>query len=814
MDKYALIIACQFYDDPAIANLEKAHADAEGIKRVLLDRELANFDDVEILQDPSFFEARIKIQSFFEGRKISDILFLYFAGHGVINEADGLSLLFRDSRKNAYEATALEFDFIRRRRDYCVSKKNILVFDSCFSGRIHGRSGDHLSEELDKFAKIDIGQRNISRISQYTISSTSKTLKSWEYLEEAHRYKTNYSIFASHFIHGFTHPRARDNHGHLSIDSLFKFVEEKVTSDTSGKQQPYSSHYGGGYITLVKGREDFSISEHISTAERHFEEAVKKVSKNMPNDENIKRRLSDVSSTAQRVKIIQKLLSANKDEQAPFDVNTPKNSFLHQEEHKENRESSAFICFLLSIFRKVKTARSALCDELNRFLVLEFPSRRYFNSLIASVVLFVIYENGVSIPGYANFVEDILVKINAYIVYEADPVSLKKHWLYFDIHPSDSQVTLLPSNQQVDSPVMLKSGQYEFEISHPRFVTDTITVTVDEDTTYRHTLETLKEYTLFINTVPKLAKVQLDGKDMGTINQLTLSSGEYQIRLSKEKFLPATLNLDLMSNKHVEVVLKNDRHMEVFRDKLSDGSLGPALVYLRGGTYQIGFQKSNYGQTEDERPFKKVSVPDFAIGKYEVTFEEYDRFAKLTDREMPYDEQWGRDKMPVINVNWRDAIDYTRWLSKKTGHNYRLPTEAEWEYAARGNKKTLFFTGDCLSSEDANFNDNITHTKRIGCTSSNVYLGATRVVGSYKSNDFGLKDMFGNVWEWNKDCWDDHTKKINQSSEKCIYVSARGGSWKNRRQFLRLANRGRFKAIEKSDHLGFRVLREITEMGQ
>ena len=139
-----------------------------------------------------------------------------------------------------------------------------------------------------------------------------------------------------------------------------------------------------------------------------------------------------------------------------------------------------------------------------------------------------------------------------------------------------------------------------------------------------------------------------------------------------------------------------------FQDALKDGSQGPVMVVIPAGRFQMGSPLDEPERRDDERQHE-VEVAPFSLGKYEVTFEEYDRFATATKREKPSDESWGRGRRPVINVTWVDAVAYAEWLSRQTGQTYRLPTEAEWEYAARAGTTTPFCFGVTISTEQANY---------------------------------------------------------------------------------------------------------------
>jgi hypothetical protein len=190
-------------------------------------------------------------------------------------------------------------------------------------------------------------------------------------------------------------------------------------------------------------------------------------------------------------------------------------------------------------------------------------------------------------------------------------------------------------------------------------------------------------------------------------------------------------------------------------------------------------------------PARAASIAEFAIGKYAVTFDEWDACvaAGHCNGYRPSDEGWGRGRRPVIFVSWRDANAYVLWLSAKTGLSYRLPNEAEWEYAARAGTATAYYWGN----EPGIGNANCAH-----CGS--LWDGRqTAPVGSFAANGYGLHDMLGNVWQWTASCWD----------VDCARRAIRGGSWKLVPQYLSAANRGRRIAWGRDYDLGFRVVRSL-----
>ncbi|MFO7882581.1 MAG: SUMF1/EgtB/PvdO family nonheme iron enzyme [Kosmotogaceae bacterium] len=252
--------------------------------------------------------------------------------------------------------------------------------------------------------------------------------------------------------------------------------------------------------------------------------------------------------------------------------------------------------------------------------------------------------------------------------------------------------------------------------------------------------------------------------------------------------------------------------------------LGSDLVLVEGGTFQMG-DTWDEGET-DEKPVHEVTLTyDFYIGKYEVTFEEYDEYCEDTGKSKPDDEGWKRGQHPVINVSWWDAIDYCNWLSEQEGlpkaydedgnlldkdgnetinitevKGYRLPTEAEWEFAAGGGNesKGYKYAGSNDLNEVAWYDDNSG--------------GHSHEVGTKKPNELGIYDMSGNLWEWCQDGYDDDYYAIspdtNPYNHKTVWLRVlRGGSWSSDVRRERIANRGIDSPGGTGDNGAFRVCR-------
>ena len=241
-----------------------------------------------------------------------------------------------------------------------------------------------------------------------------------------------------------------------------------------------------------------------------------------------------------------------------------------------------------------------------------------------------------------------------------------------------------------------------------------------------------------------------------------------------------------------------------------DIDIGPEMVVIPAGEFWMGSLDSEPERSGDEGPRHKVIIPrPFAAGRYAVTFAEWD--AAVADGGCggykPEDRGWGRGDRPVINVHWDDAQAYVKWLSEKTGKQYRLLSEAEWEYVARAGTETPFWWGSSITPEQANFDGNYVYAG--GATGE--YRQKTVPVKSFQANPWGLYQVHGNVWEWTQDCWNASYKGAPNDgsawmSGDCSLHVLRGGSWYVNPWWLRSAYRnlgGRLRF----GSAGFRVAR-------
>ena len=265
------------------------------------------------------------------------------------------------------------------------------------------------------------------------------------------------------------------------------------------------------------------------------------------------------------------------------------------------------------------------------------------------------------------------------------------------------------------------------------------------------------------------------------------------------------------------------RTAQYFREDLGN-DIQLDMMLIPGGTFIMGSPKKEEDSTDSERPQHKVTIEPFWLGQYQVTQAQWKFVAKLPQVNKELNPDPSRFKgngstsltnnRPVEQVSWYDAVEFCDRLSNHTKRQYRLPSEAEWEYACRAGTKTPFHFGETITTDLANYNGNYTY----GQGPKGVYREETTEVGSFEvANNFGLYDMHGNVWQWCLDDWHDNYTDApadgsawfssdDKLSDKTGRAVLRGGSWLINPRYCRSASRSYFFRDDPYNGIGFRVV--------
>jgi formylglycine-generating enzyme required for sulfatase activity len=236
------------------------------------------------------------------------------------------------------------------------------------------------------------------------------------------------------------------------------------------------------------------------------------------------------------------------------------------------------------------------------------------------------------------------------------------------------------------------------------------------------------------------------------------------------------------------------------------------MMLIPGGTFIMGSPKEEENSMDSERPQHEVTIEPFFMGKYQVTQAQWRFVAQLpqVNRELEQDpSHFKGDNRPVEQVSWEDAVEFCDRLSQYTGRTYRLPSEAEWEYACRAGSAKPFAFGDTITTNEVNYDGNYTY----GNAPKGEYRGRTTPVGTFQPNAFGLYDMHGNVWEWCQDSWHSNYKGAPtdgsawlDNEESSNRKLLRGGSWFNYPANCRSAFRYDNDLDYRIGNFGFRVV--------
>ena len=447
------------------------------------------------------------------------------------------------------------------------------------------------------------------------------------------------------------------------------------------------------------------------------------------------------------------------------------------------------------------------------------------------------------------------------ILPEATPVEAPGR-LILELEPVDAQVTLPGLDSPYRPGMELPAGEYGVEVrraGYEEFV-GTVRIEAGQRTSKRIVLVE-QPGSLVLELEPSDARVILPDIEPRYRPGLEMPAGEYRVVVRQAGYEEFTGTVRIESGERTSrsIVLRREAPRavgEVFQDALKSGGQGPAMVVLPTSHFRMGSPSGEAGRDRDEGPVRTVTIGKrIAMGRYEVTVGEFRRFVTASGyrteaerntsgvqgcytREFMNSDRDGWDwtpgrswsnldytveeDQPVVCVSWNDARRYIEWLNEETGGGYRLPSEAEWEYAVRAGSGSRYHFGDDESelcrygnvADTTRLPNGDSWTEEANCSDGAVYPAA---VGSYRPNPFGLYDMHGNVWEWLEDCWHDNYE--GAPSDGRVWTTncdgprravLRGGAWGSNPRALRSANRNGVTPLNRNYTLGFRLVQDLN----
>nr|VFJ53896.1 MAG: Formylglycine-generating enzyme, required for sulfatase activity, contains SUMF1/FGE domain [Candidatus Kentron sp. DK] len=801
MKKIALLIGIGRYPASDLSPLPAAPEDARALSAVLANPELGGFteDAITLLTDPVRGEMELAIERLFSGRDRDDLALLYFSGHGIKDETGALYLAAFDTCKSpngellraSAVSAAMVLDNMARSR----SRRQVVILDSCYSGAFPvGFTGkddgsiDIPTQLLPRAAGASPGHPSGDPANgQGRAILTASTAIGQAFQQD----NEGLSLYTRFLIRGIETGEAdASDNGFITVDELHGYARRKVEEERPAMEPAIYVVGGGGDIRIAQvpvgdpreryrkevsesldERGEFLIAARPRLADWRVRLGLDKADYAAIEAElGTKRRGEFDEKCRQYDRLLREILEKRGGlaAEATHLADYRKRLGLPEEEARGREE-------------KAEEAFAAERDRHERNLEIYQASFRTTLRREGAVLSDGVLADLVRLQETLAISEEEAAAIRERVRREEarprpEPTKSggeqKKHWT------TDSLVTIIAG---IFTIVASALAIWAFIATQPNR---------DEQETAAPATPT-KPHVIIAQAEPPSQRGAVEGRvsPEGVIRQ------DSAVGWAKER-------------SDVPIAKFTPEPGQTFRDRLKSGGEGPKMVVIPAGKFLMGSPPEEKGRDDNEGPQHLVSVAQFALGATEVTFAEYDRFARATGRELPSDQGWGRENHPVIDVSWKDATAYAEWLSRETGERYRLPTEAEWEYAARAGTTTPFSTGECIHTTQANYDGNYDYA---GCgAKTGVYRQKTVPVGSLPPNPWGLYEMHGNVWEWNcsryKNPYDGEEQRCASKGVGGDRV-LRGGSWDNRPRWLRSADRNWSNPVNASGYTGFRLAR-------
>jgi formylglycine-generating enzyme required for sulfatase activity len=900
-ETYALIMGAGNYRDDVIKDLPMAIKDAARVYEVLLENGLVKVENITYISNPGYLDFKFEIEDLIKKGEADDRLIFYYAGHSEVGEnEDGKTdtyLCGIDVRKDYLQRSG--YNFREEWRDLSSQLKaaeTIMIFDTCYAGG--------LTKER-KLLDLKIESKNFEDIAE---SKGVNFLFSSGAEETSLEKKDDGGWFTYYLLEGLNGDANLDRDDYVSLEELSTYVQQKVAQSTQDKQNPMSIIVKGD-IQLIKDEKKSAIETSQKISDLYFEEKItleqfklyggilrQEASEDTMEEAEIRTILLNYNQLPSLGAAYLEMMTAkyltnpvkktyrieSVPENATLYINgsymgtSPMTQTFEEGAYSIEAKKEGYKTAERTIEITDKTTTKNLTRTETITLTLEKETgESYIQSSPSGASIYLngnykgttpktltgleagTYSLKVTKSGYEDKTETIGVEAGERTTKNYNLTKeITEGSLYIKSSPSGASV-YLDGTYKGTTPKQIENisaGSYTLKVTKSGYEDESMTINVRAGETAEKTVYLTEEMgELYISSSPSGANIYIDGSYKGTTPKTIngLNAGYYDIKLKKDGYEEKTeYNVRVTAGKQTTKQMTLNKIQTESEPELTE------MVFVEGGTFKMG---DEFGDLWDScRPVHSVTLSyDYWLGKYEVTFDEYDRYCEETgtsnanDRRVEWDakeEKWiwgknmGRGKRPVINVNWSKAIKYCNWLSEKEGlkvayddegnllnkngnrtdditkvEGYRLPTEAEWEYAARGGKenKGYQYSGSNNLDEVGWYEQNC-GTKGYSGSWKNEYVETldmqTHEVGTKKPNELGIYDMSGNVWEWCQDWYDDSYYGESPSNDPVNLNNAsrrvsRGGSWGSGASRCRVAYRDFYGPSSSFSYLGFRVAR-------
>ena len=821
MKKVALLVGVSEYQ-PGLPPLPSAIKDVLAMQRVLQQKEMGGFDKVDVLTNPITQALRIEIYNLFAERSPEDLVLFYFSGHGVKDQNRNLYLATPETTKSqrglVVPPTAVAASYLQTQINDSRSEYEVIILDCCYSGAIALGLTAKDEGEIDIIAELGGKGRAI------LTSSTS--------VQSSFQQEGRLSIYTQYLVEGIETGAADiNNDGRISVDELHQYASKKVQQASPAMTPQFYPVKEGYKIYLARSPQDdpllkyrlavqeivqenqgkidslldrpyldeFSHNLGISAEEAKiietevlqpfcerqrklqlYEEVLKQA---IPLDSVLRDKMR------RKLKRLQKVLGLRDEDVKPIESRFTSQP---QPEAETLKATESAIAPILPRGEEREASETEIQKEEQHQQNLE----RYRQSFSQAVELeFPLNEPSLrklrSLQQSLQLTDEEVSQIEQPMVHQKEAEARKRK----EEERRRQQQEVERERQQREEAERLRQQQ---EIQTRR----------QQEAITSPTNLTRKQFL-------KWAGLGGAGLVTAVVARQILQEQPPTTLKILQTFDFETVTVDAKGE-----VVKRDPNKQVkfFKEDLGN-NVTLDMVSIPGGSFMMGTEeeeierlvkKYNSEWFRNEKPQHQVTVKPFKMGKYPITQKQYLAIASLPKIEgdlNPNPSNFKGGDLPVETVSWEDAVEFCARLSNHTGREYRLPTEAEWEYACRSSTTIPFYFGETITGDLANYDASYIYANE----PKGENRGKTTLVGSFPPNAFGLYDMHGNVWEWCQDDWHENYEGAPNDgtawlSEKSNIKVIRGGSWNDDPIDCRSAFRY-FDARDSRDYsLGFRVV--------